>query len=350
MAPNDKFPDMKKLCDSIHSLGLKAGIYSTPWVGSYAGYYGGSMRDESGSLKEFEVEESQRLEKNQVFGNPNLLRKRLRFFGSINCDEIDAKQYAEWGFDYLKYDWNPNDVPHVTSMLNALKKSGRDIVYSLSNSAPFDLADQWAKLSNLWRTTGDIQDTWRSISGIGFNQDKWAKFAGPGHWNDPDMLQVGMTNTPHTETSDSRPTRLTEDEQYTQMSLWCLLSAPLLLSCDLTKLDDFTISLLSNDEVIEVNQDPLGIQATTIVSKKALFGLKDVRILAKPLEDGSKAVGLFNLSKSEAKIELEFDKAGMKGKCKVRDLWRQEDLGEFNDKFEAAVPAHGVALLTLKKV
>jgi alpha-galactosidase len=350
LMPNDKFPDMKKMCENVHKLGLKIGIYSTPWVGSYAGYYGGSIRDESCDLSEFEVEPKDRLEKNQIFGNPNELRKRLRFHGMIGCEEIDAKQFAEWGFDYLKYDWNPNDIPHVTKMLDALKKSGRDIVYSLSNSAPFALASEWMRLANLWRTTGDIQDTWGSISHIGFNQDKWVPFGGPGHWNDPDMLQVGMTNTPHLEVSDSRPSRLSYDEQYTQMSLWCLLAAPLLLSCDLPKLDEFTLSLLSNDEVIEINQDPLGIPAKTMMRKKSLFGKTKWQILVRPLEDGSFGVGIFNLTSKMAKFTLKWSDIKLQGSYRVRDLWRQRDLGDFDKEFSSDVSSHGVFLIKIQKI
>ena len=322
--PNDKFPDMKELCDYVHGLGLKIGIYSTPWITSYAGYIGGSSDHENGAWSK---EES---------GGGN--RRNGWRHGKFSFAENDAKQWAAWGMDYLKYDWNPNDVAHVREMAKALRGCGRDIVYSLSNSAPFDQAKQWAKLANCWRTTGDITDTWASMEKIGFDQDKWAAYAGPGHWNDPDMLVVGKVGWG----PSLHPTKLTPDEQYSHISLWCLLSAPLLLGCDLTALDEFTLSLLTNDEVLEVNQDPLGEQARRVAQKE------NHEIWAKTMEDGSKAVGLFNrdfLFEEPSVIKVSWEELGIKGKHRLRDLWRQKNLGIFENRFESQVPVHGVVLL-----
>ncbi|NSW56566.1 MAG: NPCBM/NEW2 domain-containing protein [Armatimonadetes bacterium] len=310
---NEKFPDLKGLCDEIHSLGLKAGIYSTPWITSYAGFPGGSSNSEDGSWN------------------------RERGHGKFGFEEADAKQFAAWGFDYLKYDWNPNDVPHVEKMAVALRASGRDIVYSLSNSAPYELASEWMRLAHCWRTTGDITDRWSSVSGIGFSQDPWGPFAGPGHWNDPDMLVVGEVGWG----PNLHPTHLTPNEQYSHISLWCLLSAPLLLGCDLEKLDDFTLSLLTNDEVLEINQDPLGEQARRV----AVTGKTEV--WCKYLEDGSRAVGLFNRGETEVTVTAHWPDLWIQGPQRVRDLWRQEDLDVFTDHFEAKVPRHGVVLVKL---
>jgi alpha-galactosidase len=344
LQPNAKFPDMKALCDKIHSLGLKAGIYSTPWAGSYAGFRGGSIPNEKVDYTQWIVNEKDRLEKYQIFGQPNTLRKRLRFFGKDMSFE-DAKQYADWGFDYLKYDWNPNDVEHVKLMRDALLNCGRDIVYSLSNSAPFDLADRWMELANLWRTGGDIRDNWLSVSYWGFNLSKWHRFAGPGHWNDPDMLQVGNTAHPH-KPSDFFPTHLTPNEQYSQMSLWCLLCAPLLLSCDIASLDDFTLNLLANDEVLEVNQDPLGEQAKQIVKKH----FPNFEVWKKNLEDGSISIGLFNKSRQEKNLFVKWSELGITGDYVVRDLWRQRTLGVYNGGFASKVPGHGVMLIRLLRI
>lgn len=342
LQPNTKFPNMKAMCDMIHSLGLKVGIYSTPWVGSYAGYRGTSIPNKEVDYSEWIVDD--RNEKFQIFGQPNKLRKRLRFFGE-DMSIQDAQQYADWGFDYLKYDWNPNDVEHVKIMRNALLQSGRDIVYSLSNSAPFKLADKWVELTNLWRTGGDIRDNWLFVSMLGFSLNKWQEFAGPGHWNDPDMLQVGNTAHPH-KPSDFFPTHLSPNEQYSQMSLWSLLSAPLLLSCDIASMDEFTINLLSNDEVLEVNQDPLGEQASRIVRKF----LPHFEVWAKNMEDGSKAVGLFNRSRREKNLYVKWDQLGITGDHIVRDLWRQRTLGVFDGGFASKVSGHGVSLIRLKKL
>lgn len=170
------------------------------------------------------------------------------------------KQWGEWGIDYLKYDWNPLDYYHVKEMHDALRTLDRDVVYSLSNSAPYGDAPQWMRYSNCWRTTGDIRDTWESISSIGFSQDRWLPFNRPGHWADPDMLVIGMVGWG----PKLHYTQLTADEQYTHISLWSLLAAPLLIGCDMAQMDDFTRSLLTNDEVIDVNQDPLGLQAVPV--------------------------------------------------------------------------------------
>lgn len=321
--PNEKFPDMKELCDYVHSLGLKIGTYSTPWVTSYAVFIGGSADNSQGKWSA------------ETDGQYTGWRH-----GKYPFAENDAKQWAQWGFDYLKYDWNPNDVPHVTEMAKALRTSGRDIVYSLSNSAPFDHAADWAILSNCWRTTGDIVDTWPSVSSIGFAQDKWSPFAGPGHFNDADMLVVGNVGWG----PNLHPSRLTPDEQYTHISLWSLLTSPLLLGCDLTKLDDFTLNLLTNDEVLEVNQDPLAQQAKQIKADLTH------EIWAKDMLDGLKAVGLFNrdsLFEDSNQITLNFADLKIKGKQRIRDLWRQKDLGTFDGSFTATVPPHGVLMIRL---
>ena len=182
-----------------------------------------------------------------------------------------------------------------------------------------------------------ITDTWGSMSGIGFNQAGHEKFAGPGHWNDPDMLVVGKLGW-----GKLRPTRLTPNEQYTHISLWCLLSSPLLIGCDMSQLDDFTINLLSNDEVLEVSQDPLGKPAARLVKTG------DIEIWARDMEDGSKVVGLFNRGENETKVEAKWSDLGLKGKHRVRDLWRQKDLGQVADSFIALVPRHGVVLVRIR--
>jgi alpha-galactosidase len=323
---NKKFPDMQGLVDQIHAMGLKAGIYSTPWETSYAGYPGGSSETDDGAFK-------------KIGGK----------FGKIPRAKADAQQWAGWGFDYLKYDWNPIDVDHVREMSEALRATGRDIVFSLSNRADFTKAADYAQLANCWRTTGDIYDQWQngepdwhySVSEIAFSQDRWAPYGGPGHWNDPDMLVVGQVGWG----SSHHSSYLTADQQYTHISMWCLLSAPLLIGCDLEKLDPFTLNLLSNDEVLALDQDALGRPAT----RRATDGAIDVFV--KELEDGSKAVGFFN--RSGMNYSGRFTKLaaiGMGGKQQVRDLWRQKDLPEANGVIDINVPSDGVLLLRITPV
>ena len=332
---NEKFPDLKRMCAELHALGLKAGIYSTPWITSYAKFPGGGSAQPDGAWSK------------------TLANKDNQALGRYSFARADAKQWAEDGFDYLKYDWFPNDVEHAKEMGKALRASGRDIVFSLSNTAPFEHAKDWAQWANCWRTTGDIRDTWlsapkswaNSVSEIAFAQDRWAPFSGPGHWNDPDMLVVGFVGWG----PNLHPTALTPDEQYTHFTMWCLLSAPLLIGCDLERLDAFTTSLLSNDEVIALNQDALGRQATRV----ATVGPVDVYL--KPLEDGSKALGFFNRDSTPQTIRFEkLGFLGFKNGQHVRDLWRQKDLPDLHnldtDKLSMVIPAHGVQLYKLTPI
>jgi alpha-galactosidase len=189
---------------------------------------------------------------------------------------------------------------------------------------------------NCWRTTGDITDSWGSMANNGFGSAGKEKFAGPGHWNDPDMLVVGKLGW-----GKLRPTRLTPNEQYTHISLWCLLSSPLLIGCDMAQLDDFTLNLLSNDDVLAVDQDPLGRQASRI------WKSGDLEIWAKDMQDGSKVAGLFNRGESEANVHVDWSQLGIRGPHAVRDLWLQKDLGSYSSSFDAVVPRHGVALIRL---
>ena len=325
-----RFPDMQKLVNEVHELGLKIGTYSTPWVESYGRRIGGSASNPEGTFSAVKGE------------RPPRNKKVLPYAIADNHFwDNDAKQFAEWGFDYLKYDWNPIEMPETREMYDLLRASGRDIVFSLSNSTPFASIAELSTVSNAWRTGGDIKDNWKSLKSRIFTQDKWAPFARPGHWNDPDMMILGVVGWG---SAEKWPSKLTPDEQYTHMSAWCLMSVPLLLGNDMTRLDEFTLSLLTNDEVIAVNQDPLGKQATVISQKE------DIGVMAKEMEDCSRAAGLFNLSDNGTQpVVLKWSDLGINGRYIVRDLWRQKDLGIFENEFSADVNQHGVVMVSLRK-
>ena len=309
---NEKFPDMKRLADYVHSKGLKIGLYSSPGPKTCAGRT-----------------------------------------ASYQFETQDARRWGEWGFDYIKYDWcSYGDIapknPDLAEMMKpyqvmraALDTVPRDIVYSLCQYGMGNVWEWGAKVGgNCWRTTGDITDTWSSMSNIGFGQAGHSALVGPGHWNDPDMLVVGQVGW----SAHLRPTKLTPNEQYTHISLWCLLASPLLIGCDMTKLDEFTLSLLTNDEVLEVNQDPLGRAADRVAKNGQL------EVWSKDLADGGKAVGLFNRGNEEASASAQWTDLGVSGKQAVRDLWRQKDSGNFEKSFSASVPRHGVVLVKLAPV
>jgi alpha-galactosidase len=307
---NSKFPNMYALCAYVHSLGLKIGIYSSPGPKTCGGYE-----------------------------------------GSYTFEDKDAEAYAAWGIDYLKYDWcsygrlfpDPTKAQmkhpyHV--MKKAIRKVNRDIHYSLCQYGMGDVWEWGAEVDgNSWRTTGDIEDTWESLSSIGFSQGKCSPFSAPGRWNDPDMLVVGWVGWGPA----LHYTRLTPGEQYTHITLWSLLSSPLLIGCDLSQLDPFTLNLLTNDEVIAVNQDPLGKQALQAQANERY------EIWIKDLEDGSKAIGLFNLTEAPLYIPVDLKGFKLDGRWNMRDLWRQTDLGQVQQHFEMKVLPHGAMLIKIAK-
>jgi alpha-galactosidase len=227
-------------------------------------------------------------------------------------------------------------------MWGELRKQDRDVVLNLCQYGRGEVWKWGAEVGNSWRTTDDLGWLGGSLSkgifAVGLATARLADYAGPGHWNDPDYLLIGWVGDAR-KMGEGHPTTLTPDEQYTHVSMWALMAAPLIFSGDMERLDPFTLSLLCNHEVIDVDQDPLGRQAR-IARQDA-----DVLVLVKELEDGSKAVGLFNLGVAPATIRVDAAQLGMTGPMAVRDIWRQKDLGRFEGGYQSAVRPHGVTLV-----
>jgi alpha-galactosidase len=314
MRPNKRFPDMKALTDHIHARGLKAGIYTSPGPQTCAGYE-----------------------------------------GSYRHEALDARTFAEWGFDFLKYDWcsygsvaGGKTVAHLKSpyklMWNELQNLDRDMVFNLCQYGMGNVWEWGGEVGHSWRTTGDLGLEGGKLSAgiykVGLFNARLHGYAGPGRWNDPDYILIGWVGDAQ-KMGVGHPTTLTPDEQYSHMSMWSLMAAPLIFSGDMTKLDAFTLNILCNHEIIEIDQDLLGRQARIIKETP------NVLILVKELEDGSKAAGLFNLGSVDARLTADWSSLGIAGRQRVRDLWRQRDLGTFGDTFSAEVPPHGVVVLRL---
>ncbi|MFL6352610.1 MAG: glycoside hydrolase family 27 protein [Bryobacteraceae bacterium] len=295
---NRKFPDMKALADYVHSKGLKIGIYSSPGPQTCAGYE-----------------------------------------GSHGHELQDAKTYAGWGIDYLKYDWcsahaiyKDSDMQAVyQKMGDALQSVGRPIVYSLCQYGREQVWAWGAKVGgNLWRTTGDISDDWSSMETIGFKQAEISAYIKPGHWNDPDMLEVGNGG-------------MSNEEYQVHMSLWALLAAPLLAGNDLRNMSESTLAMLTNAEVIAVDQDG----AAQPVKRMVQNG--NFEVWTRPLQDGSTAIGLFNRDTQAKTVSVTWSALGLSGHLKARDLWKHEDVPISGDTYTATVPKHGVILLRVQK-
>lgn len=304
---NERFPDMKALGEYIHSKGLKFGIYSSPGAKTCAGYE-----------------------------------------GSLGHESQDARMYADWGVDFLKYDLcsfqddmnkaraahsNEADVAKnlmissYRKMGEALRATGRSIVYSLCQYG-VDQPWKWGPSvgANLWRTTDDIDDSYGRMIAIGFSQAGLARYAAAGHWNDPDMLEIGNG-------------KMSEDEYRTHMSLWVILAAPLLAGNDLSRMGEADQRILMNKDAIAIDQDALGKQGNR------LYQSGDLDVWTKPLSDGRVAVGLFNRSWSLRDISIELAEIGFPKGAIVRDVWKQKDLGQQSGRFTDTVPKHGVTLL-----
>jgi alpha-galactosidase len=295
---NKKFPDMKALADYVHKKGLKLGIYSSPGPNTCAGYE-----------------------------------------GSYGHEEQDAMTYARWGIDYLKYDWcgartlyTDEEMPAIyQKMGDALLKTGRPIVYSLCQYGRFDVWKWGPEVGgNLWRTTGDIRDTWDSMTGIGFRQNELAQYAKPGHWNDPDMLEIGNGG-------------MTDAEYRTHMSLWAMLAAPLLAGNDLRSMTKETLAILTNREVIAVDQDRLGKQGSRA------WKSGDFEIWTRDLSGGAKAVAVFNRAKDEVNVTIKWADLGITKKKTVRDLWLHQNVAANGPEHAATVAGHGVLMFRVSQ-
>jgi alpha-galactosidase len=312
--PNKHFPDMKAMTDYIHAKGLKAGIYTSPGPLTCAGYA-----------------------------------------GTYQHEEQDAKQFADWGFDFLKYDWcSYGNVVKGQQGLDVLKKpyqqmgdilkrQKRDLVFNLCQYGMGNVWEWGAEVGgHCWRTADDLGFELNRIFAVALKNAEHRMWSKPGAWNDPDYLQIGFIGNARGG-GLPEPCPLTPNEQYAFMSLWCLMAAPLFYSGDMSKLDEFTINVLCNPEVIAVNQDPLGQCARVIKLSEETF------IMVKDMADGSKAVGLGNHGEFEINLTATWAALGIQGRQSVRDPWRQKDLGDFNDEFKSLVPRHGVILVRLRQ-
>ena len=306
----DSFHDMHDMTAYVHSKGLRVGIYSSPGPLTCDGPFSGSWQHE----------------------------------------EQDAQTFADWGFDYLKYDWcTYGSVVSGTGrayyqkpyavMRAALDKAPRDIVFSFCQYGMGDVWKWGAQTGgNTWRTHGDIDDNWNSLHDIYEHEAGHEDYAWPGHWNDPDMLMVGVVGK-----GSTHPTHLSPNEQILHISFWCLVSSPLLIGCDMTRMDPFTLALLSNDEALDINQDPLGRPAHRVAQDG------DLEVWARPLFDGTRAVGLINGGDTPAMMTARWSAVGVTGRQPVRDLWLHKDAGTYDGSYRIEVPAHGCVLLKVGK-
>jgi len=297
--PNERFPDMKALADYIHSKGLKFGLSTSAAPKSCDG-----------------------------------------FEGSYGNEAEDARAFAEWGVDHVIYDWCGAEAIYPTQgemqgayqkMGAALRSSGRDIVYGISAAGAFDVAQWGAKTgANVWRTGRDLDETWPSVADAGFGQNGKEGAAGPGRWNDPGLLQIGNVG-------------LTADEYRMQLNLWAILAAPLLLGNDLRVLTRDTVALLTNRDVIAVDQDALGHQGKRVTKSG------DTEVWARPLADGSVAVAFFNKGNQSAAIAVSWEQLGLEGPRQVRDLWWHENVGRANNNYVVFLTPHTSLLLKMSR-
>lgn len=303
-----KFPDMKGLADYVHRLGLKIGIYSSP--------------------------------------GPTTCGGRV---GSYQHEKQDVETWAAWGIDFLKHDYCSYERVHpgfelstlqapYLVMRDALAAVDRDIVYSVGNYG-YGEAWKWAGSvgGHLWRTTGDLSDSWLNLESVGFRQAGREQYAKPGEWNDTDMLVVGPVGWGPT----LHPTYLTKNEQILHITLWAMQAAPLLIGADLSQLDAFTLALLTNDEVLDVDLDPLGKAGSRVWKDEKL------EVWSRPLADGTRAVALFNRGLKPYAVTARWSDIGVTGRQRVRDLWLKKDIGDFDGAYTVTVPRHGAIMLRI---
>lgn len=314
--PNEKFPDMKQLCDDIHALGLKCGIYSTPMMEAF-----GRTKKMPGCTR----------------GELNMAYiETARGIAFEHCEEANVKQWCQWGFDYLKYDWRPCDVKNAELMRRALDKADRDFVWSVTVKALYEDREYWKANCSSWRENRDSEDNWERLTELCFGCDKWLGHSSAGHFFDLDMLECGVMDL------FNGASKLSRDEQLVGYTARAIFPSPIQISCDMTKLTDSELDMLCNEEVIAVNQDALCLNAVCAVEKKTCgndYALQThIKIYEKPLSDGKKAVAVFNLGNTVETVSVET--AGT-----VRDLWAKEDLKTQNGELKLTLAPHTVRLI-----
>ncbi len=325
----------KPLADKLHAMGLKFGFHMMRGIPRQA--VDAKTPIEGSSFTAADAGDPT----NKCGWCPDMFGVRANAAGQAWYDSM-YRLYASWGLDFVKVDdlSSPYHTEEIEMIRKAIDKCGRPIVFSTS-AGPTDVkkAGHIKDHANQWRISGDFWDRWRDLNHQFDLLAQWEGVGGPGHFPDADMIPFGHIGIKCTIAGKDRQTRFTHDEQRTLMSLWPLASSPLILGCNLPDLDDWTLSLLTNDEVLAIDQDALGLGAKRVSQKDGL------EVWIKDLKDGSKAVGLFNRGDAQATVNLGWADAGLAGKQALRDVWQHHDLGAFSDSFSSPVPPHGVVLL-----
>lgn len=334
----------KPLADQIHAMGLKFGFHMMRGIPQQA--VKAATPIEGSQFTAADAGDPN----NKCGWCPDMFGVRDNAAGQAWYDSC-ARLWAAWGVDFIKVDdlSRPYRTHEIEMIRKAIDRCGRPIVFSTS-PGPTDPkeAAHISRQANMWRISGDFWDQWGDTHRSGLNHQfdllaQWLGVGGPGHWLDADMIPFGHIGIKCTIAGPDRQTRFTRDEQRTLMSLWALAPSPLILGNNLPDTDEWTLSLLTNDEVIAVDQDPLGSPARRFKQTNG------TEIWVKDLQDGSKAIGLFNRSDVAQQVELNWSEAGLTGEQKLRDVWLQKNLGKFNKQFVARVPSHGAVLLRAYK-
>ena len=328
----------KPLADAVHLLGLKLGIHIMRGIPRNS--VTANLPIEGSNFTAAEASNTN----SKCIWCPDMFGVNSNAAGQAWYDSC-ARLWAGWGVDYIKVDdlSEPYHFAEVEMVRRAIDRCGRSIVFSTSpGETPFADAAHISTHANLWRVSGDFWDNWKSLNHEFSLGARWHDFVGPGHWPDADMLPVGHLSVSNRSVGPDRFTHFTRDEQLTHISLWSLLPSPLMAGANLPDNDDWTLALLTNPEVLAVNQDPLGRAA------RRMTGLPEtVEIWQKELADGSVAAGIFNRAVQPIKVEFPWRALGLHSSPKVRDLWLRKDLGR-QKNFAAELPPHGCLLLRVE--
>jgi len=337
--PNERFVDLGRLAADLHRMGLRLGLYSTPWIASYGGFVGGSAPEPEGGYERLALPPVQRLLPTQLFGpHPGSERLGLRRIGHWMLDR-DLRQWAAWGVDFVKLDWHPIDPATAGRIRADLDNAERPMLLSLSNAARIEDAPAISTLADCWRTTGDIVDDWASVAGIARYQLAWNLWRGPGRWPDPDLLQLGWLRDPTRPGAPLRPSRLSPGEQRFQLGAWCLLGAPLFLSCDLDRLEPDLLRVLLDPVASGIGRDPLG------ASPVPAWESHGVEVWVRSLSGDRRALGVLNFAGERRRVRLDWPVLLGGVPDRLRRAWHpSRDARPSAVPRELDLPPHGIEL------